>query len=191
MSIRLKQIATAVRKLFLTGAPAFPLILSLGGCASQLQVAGWESLHGPEAQNISSFLIDGQNPSILFAGLSNGLMLKSTDQGKTWATLSTIVADKPIFEIAQHPDDSRKLYAATGGGLFSTEDGGTHWTMLTPVAGANSQPVCRTILIDPWNPSQLYAGLDGHGIFKSADAALTWTTCNNGFADSKLVKSQV
>jgi hypothetical protein len=43
------------------------------------------------------------------------------------------------------------------------------------------------VVIDPITPSTLYAGTEGGGIFKSADAGKTWAAANNGLTDPDIL----
>jgi hypothetical protein len=81
-------------------------------------------------------------------------------------------------------------------GLFRTEDGGKTWDS---VAGFNDHPMRDTwcgggqdgtpngpkmhsINIDPRDPSHLYIGMSGGGVFESTDGGRDWKPLNKGCA---------
>lgn len=55
------------------------------------------------------------------------------------------------------------------------------WTPLGPSGG-----FVRTIVIDPSNPSTVYAGLDRGGVHKTTDGGDTWTRIGTGLASSSV-----
>src|SRR5262249_59065260 len=64
------------------------------------------------------------------------------------------------------------LYAATGGGVFKTTDGGESWA--DGSAGLPSADV-SDVVIDPATPTTLWAATAA-GLAKSTDSAASWTT---------------
>jgi photosystem II stability/assembly factor-like uncharacterized protein len=66
------------------------------------------------------------------------------------------------------PQNSANVYAATGGRVYRSTDGGQTWT-----GGLQIDPRVDALAIDPERTSVLYAGT-GAGVFKSVDAGRTW-----------------
>ncbi len=112
-----------------------------------------------------------------------GGVYKSSDGGLTWTQMINGFGSKEnldILSIAISPAGSNILYAVTsdapfhdnssGRGIFTSIDGGEHWN---PVNNGLSVLNFNSITIDPSNPSLLYAGSDGNGIFKGIDPAPT------------------
>lgn len=145
--------------------------LAVWGCSSPLPTLQWEHTGGPYAQNISSLLIDRDSPATLFAGLSNGELYLSHDNGRTWTVRFSFPHRKQIFQLVQHPEIGSRLYAATEAGLFVSEDAGAQWN---PVPVSGNASACRSLAIDPFDPAMMYAGLDGYGIFRSTDGGTRW-----------------
>ena len=82
-------------------------------------------------------------------------------------------------EIAVHPTDSQHLVAAVyGGGAYISLDGAASWSLVsTPeMTGADA------VVIDPFNPNNIYVGTFAARVFKSPDGGVTWhlsyTGCN-------------
>jgi len=168
----------------------FLFLLSLGGCSTSLQVATWESLNGPEAQQVSALLVDSRNPSILYSCLTTGQVFKSTDRGESWTGGSIIISDT-IHTLVQHPDEGETIFAGTDRGLFKSTNSGADWIALEVFSDLETQPVCRAITIDPWIPLQIYIGMDNYGLARSSDGGKTWNLCNSGLPPAQLVKSHV
>jgi len=94
-----------------------------------------------------------------------------------------------------HASEPGVWYAgASPQSIFRSEDGGDTWQ---PVAGFNDHPMWATwtqagedgtpdgsllhsINVDPRNPSHLYVGLSGGGVFESRDAGAGWRPLNAG-----------
>lgn len=122
---------------------------------------------------------------------------RSQDGGYTWEELS----DGPFESastrrIAVHPQDSRRLFAATGAGLYLSSDGADSWQLVAALTDeaaaqvviwdtdsylARSDAVIITdVAFDPFNPNTLYAAVLQKGVFRSDDGGATWTIAAYG-----------
>ena len=72
--------------------------------------------------------------------------------------------------IAIDPDDGRRVYAATGWGLWRSADRGDTWE---PANQGLTETFSKTLLIDTRQPDRLLAGTAG-GLYVSVDRAATW-----------------
>ena len=141
----------------------------------------WEALWTPEGIWILCLTIDPVTKNI-YAGTAGGdttqiyKVYKSTDSGNTWEeTSGWSTPANSIFDIAVDPSSPNKLYAATGGAIFGSNDYGDNWTPLAII------PFAYTLLIDPNAPNTIYVGsggpyADNGGIYKSTDWGITWAT---------------
>jgi photosystem II stability/assembly factor-like uncharacterized protein len=148
--------------------------------------------------------ISASNPDIVYVGtgeypirgnvsLGDGVF-KSTDAGKTWKPAG-LGDSHQISRVRIHPTDPNTVYVAAMGhvwgpnrerGIFKTTDGGTTWRN---VLFRNDSTGASELVLDPSNPSVMYAGLwqanrtpwklvsggAGSGLFKSTDAGEHWT----------------
>lgn len=121
---------------------------------------------------ILSLAIDNKNPQILYAGTSAGVIIKTTDGGKTWINLKK--ANGPIIGIVfNSANDLNVFFGIFQQGVLETTDGGTTIEDITKKISTTS---VYTIVSDPYNPGILYIGTGG-GIFRRSNDG-TWSALN-------------
>jgi photosystem II stability/assembly factor-like uncharacterized protein len=119
---------------------------------------------------------------------------KTTDGGKTW-TFMGLGETRQIADIVVHPTNPDLVYVASLGhvwapnperGVFRSKDGGKTWEK---ILFRNDSTGVVDLVMDPANPSVLYAGLwqagrtpwllssggGGSGMFKTIDGGDHWT----------------
>jgi len=149
----------------------------------------WTSL-GPSGTVITTLAADPLNPLVLYAGSSDGDILRTSDGGNTW-TLQYRQRSRGVYSIAIDPLDPRVLYAGWGesgvsigffpprGGVLRSTDAGTTWLELEGGPTLSVGPV----VVDPRRPHRIYAG--GHsGFFRSDDRGQTWASLGVGLPRS-------
>jgi uncharacterized protein (TIGR03437 family) len=107
-------------------------------------------------------------------------LLFSTDAGFTWKPLGNLPNPYTPYRsfqtlpISIDPTNSAVFYIAFNGMVFKTADSGRHFSSSVLLPAGYSQEI--TIVIDPSNPSTLYAttAVPG-GMFKSIDGGVTWS----------------
>ncbi|MDX6290446.1 MAG: hypothetical protein QOH42_2245, partial [Blastocatellia bacterium] len=136
----------------------------------------------------------GMGESPIRGNVSHGDgVYKSTDGGKTWKHVG-LEDTRQISRIRVNPKNSDIVYVAAQGhvwapnqqrGVFRSKDGGKTWEKV--LFRSDKAGACD-LIIDPTNPSVLYAGFwevyrkpwtlesggSGSGIFKSTDGGDTW-----------------
>ncbi len=161
----------------------------LTGCAGTSQQGlQWEYTGGPYGQNVSSLLVDQDSPQSLYAGLLNGDLYRSSDEGKTWQKWGNLGRSARIHQLVQNPEKGDILYAATDAGVMVSSTRGRVWRPTGP--DTSGKLACRTLALDLWKPSVLYAGTGGKGLYKTTDGGATWAAINAG-ADSLLGRGDV
>lgn len=138
----------------------------------------------------------GEGENSMRGNVSEGLggMWKSEDAGKTWKNIG-LKDGRHITNIVIHPDDANTLWVGVMGhlfgpnkerGIYKSTDGGKTWKNVLFV---NDQTGCSDLVMEPGNPSVLYAGTwrvirtpyslesggDGSGLWKSTDGGDTWS----------------
>jgi photosystem II stability/assembly factor-like uncharacterized protein len=142
--------------------------------------------------NIVNLVIDPQNPANLIAGISFKGLFRSTDSGENWSVVNGI-GDYMISDIAIAPQSPSVVFAGTNHGVFKSLDGGISWI---PSGNEPEQysalfkavQRCNTtkLAIDPQNPSTVYVGTYGCGVFRSTDAGRRWVAMNEGLTEANI-----
>lgn len=95
-----------------------------------------------------------------------GYLLKTTDGGASWELLDKNL-DSDVHTIVIHPQNSNKIFIATGGhdyrkgtapgkALYSSDDSGATWS---PMAAEFKQEYSVPLALHPENPAVLYAAI--------------------------------
>jgi hypothetical protein len=131
------------------------------------------------------------DPAVLFAGTGEGFgagdgipgtgLYRSGDAGATWRILEKTITFRTVNRLAIARDPSARgryiLLAATGQGLFFSEDLGASWLpgrLKAPGTPPLSEPI-GTVLFHPTDSHRVLAGgLEG-GMWRSEDGGRNWT----------------
>lgn len=100
-------------------------------------------------------------------------LIASSDQGRTWTTLS--LPGKADFHVLR--SSGRQVYGSDSGSgkIMASDDGGHSWASRTPPADVYD------LAIDPETPRHVVAAT-AKGIFSSSDAGGRWKLTNGGLA---------
>lgn len=144
---------------------------------------GWYLPYSPEAGCIRGFAAAGEH---VYAAVEQGGVLVSNDSGETWTMAKGSTGepkDQPAGNVHQDVHSieihGSWLFAATGGGLYRSHDGGAHWEHLYSC-------YCRALAIDPVNHHHVILGpADGvsHNgrIEVTVDNGYTWLPARRAF----------
>jgi photosystem II stability/assembly factor-like uncharacterized protein len=140
---------------------------------------------------VDNLLVDESDPKTLYAGVwqldqTNGGIYISHDEGQTWVS-SPGMEGKSIRSLTQAPSNPKILVAGAIGGVYRTEDGGLHWTQISPEGSGEIHKV-ESIAIDPTDPQIIYAGT-WHLPWKTTDGGTTWHNIKEGLIDDSDVFS--
>lgn len=144
-----------------------------------------------------------KEPDHIYIGSASGGVWESKNGGIEWEPIFDEQTSLAIGAIKINQQNPSEIWVGTGEGnprnsqnsgkgIFRTLDGGKTWTCM----GLIETKVIHRILIDPFNPSTIYAGTAGsawgsnpdRGVFKSTDSGKTWnkilyTNDRSGVAD--------
>jgi hypothetical protein len=130
---------------------------------------------------IQSLAIDPIMPATVYVGTWTGLY-KSTDGGHSWGPLR--LPSYAISQVALDPKNPATVYVVANGFFFSSilksTDGGDHWQFL-PAYTAGDIFAIFSFVIDPQNPSILYAGTNASGIINSPSGIIKSTDGGNSW----------
>jgi len=124
-------------------------------------------------------LVDWYNPTNLYAGTSDGDILRSQTTGVSWEKVKRIDGIA-ITSLVIDPRDSRIVYAGTkSDGIWKTVDSGTTWTQIKKQFGDDYLDARRVVqvVVDPVEANVLY-DVSKYGILRSTDAGDTWKALN-------------
>jgi len=133
-----------------------------------------------------TLIADPSNPATLYMPLGDAYdyggywLKKSTDGGGTWGDAGLYTED--FHSLAVDPVNSANLYAATGSGVLSSNDGGDHWNTVLPQGNVS------LLAIDPTHPAVIYAA-SATGMLKTTDAGVTWSRIGSNLDDILAVAS--
>ncbi len=147
---------------------------------------------------VNCISVSPQNSGIIYIGAACGGVWRSNDYGQTWATSSDNFPSLSVADIAINPIHPDTIYAATGdgygyevdgyhnfwGGLYTagimmSTDSGNTWNTTGFSYLQTDKNLVTQLLIHPTHPNVLLASTR-QGIFRSADAGLTWTNVHPG-----------
>jgi photosystem II stability/assembly factor-like uncharacterized protein len=163
--MRLRTVLTG----FATGS--LLAVVSLASAAP----ATWTRI-GPEGGSLCALAAAPSQPATLYAGLSDGGVFQSVDQGRTWTFAGSGLGrlSRACF-LAVDPARPATVWAGTATGLFLSRNGGATWaargTGLHGPFGLN----VAALAIHPRQPGILWAALLGSGLFKTTDGGATWS----------------
>ncbi|MBK7939515.1 MAG: T9SS type A sorting domain-containing protein [Lewinellaceae bacterium] len=120
--------------------------------------------------NIYSLDIAPANSNVLYAGGESGGLWKTTNKGLNWNLLTINVLHGSFGAVKIHPADPNTVYAATGGKIIKTTDGGDNWTA---VYSENNLWV-NEIAIKSDNPNIVLAASD-QGLLYTNNGGANWT----------------
>ena len=128
------------------------------GKASTAAPAGAPRTDYAATLTVGALAFDRRAPATVYCGTGEGNwwswlgagILRSTDGGTTWSTLCTApFVGQGFYDLIVDPAASRRLFAATNGGLYISTDGGVTWTRrraaatwslsISPAGGATAE----------------------------------------------------
>ncbi len=124
---------------------------------------------------ILDMVIDPITPTNLYAvdfGTPNQGLIKSTNGGYNWSDIDAGSWDTEILRLAIDPQTPTTLYAGTWVGAFKSTDAGENWNEIN--TGLGDYAIIDVLIVNPINPSTLYASKRDSDIYKSIDGGENW-----------------
>lgn len=157
------------------------LYVGLGGQIQKSTDAGatWTVVYtqAVSGYSITAVAVDPFNARNIFAGASNGVILKSDDSGASWKALSGKIFPGAVNEILFHMSDPGFMVVITPTtGIFRSFDRGTVWSDVFSAETIQKYPgilnAGKFISGSRSSSNILYSS--GYGILRSKDNAKTW-----------------
>jgi len=148
---------------------------------------GWYLPYSPEAGCVRGFAFAAGGDRV-YAAVEVGGLLRSDDGGETWRLAGGSSGDPralpeghihpDVHSVAVHPSSPDLIFAPTGGGFYSSEDGGETWEQ-------SYRCYCRAVWANPQDAGNLILGpadsVDRDGrVEKSYDGGKTWGPDSEG-----------
>ena len=151
----------------------------------------WENLTDYKIPNLatSTVAIGTSEPETIYLGtgepfgnldgISGTGIVKSTDDGQSWAYLDSTKGFGDIGRLALNPDDVDNLIVASSRGIYVTADGGSSWKKTFGTESFKDEDSIDATNVQDLNAvpgdfNTLYAGVNNLGIIKSTDGGLSW-----------------
>ena len=149
----------------------------------------WSFPGASRTAHVRSLVFSSMDPRFVYGGVEVGGAIGSSDGGETWSELRQGV-DLDIHTLACAPNDANRLYAATGGGLYRSRNGGAAWerayqglhsTYTVPLA-VHPTDARMVFTAAAKGPPPSWSGPDGAAvvIYRSSDGADTWVPVMEG-----------
>ncbi len=131
---------------------------------------------------VDHILFDASNPQRLLVGAwmldrPDGGVFISEDAGHSWKPVADMQGQS-VRAMTEAPSDPKIFVAGTLKGVYRSQDGGLHWTLISPPASAELHEV-ESVAVDPANPQIMYAGT-WHLPWKTQDGGKTWQSMKQG-----------
>jgi photosystem II stability/assembly factor-like uncharacterized protein len=94
----------------------------------------WSFPSPPHDAHVKAMTIDPRDPNVIYAGVEQGDLLKTTDGGATWRVKDdyskpTDWTYRDIHQVMVHPENSNEVYMSTGMGVYRSYDAGETWEL--------------------------------------------------------------
>ena len=140
---------------------------------------------------VDNIFVDASDTKTLVVGVwkvdeRGGGIYISHNAGISWTPVPDMEGQS-VRALAQAPSNPKLYVAGTVGGVYRSEDGGTHWAQMSP-AGSTGLHEGESVAIDPVDTNTIYAGT-WHLPWKTTDGGAHWTNVKEGLIDDSDVFS--
>jgi photosystem II stability/assembly factor-like uncharacterized protein len=161
----------------------------------------WSFPSPPFLAHTKTMTIDPRDPNVIYAGVEQGDLFKTTDGGRSWFVIDdyskpTDWTYRDIHLVVVHPENSNELYMTTGMGLYRSYDAGLTWELIVDNSFAIGYP--DHMIISPLDGNTMFMAGAGENpgvwqeshhanttIARSRDRGVTWTDASVGLAEDR------
>lgn len=151
---------------------------------------------GPKITNavatytILQLAFDPQDHNVMYAATKENGMIYTLDGANTWQQPNTLNTGR-VNAVAIDPKQKCTLYAASGNKIFKSDNTcGRDWQQI--FFDPRTEKSFTQLIIDWYNPTNLYAGTSDGDIFRSKDSGVSWQVVKrvDGISITSLVMNQ-
>lgn len=166
--------SSSQRELVLTSPMGDPTLFGIETSTSRRKTL-YSSSPGQEEIEISRIEVAPSNNTVLYVGTGNPFLVEkheppfsgagiliSNDQGRSWERDSGVFGTRGVIDISIHPNRASTCIVATGNGVFTTNNSGSHWKVVEELP---KDGTIRTIAYSPQEGNTIIAGSDSKGFF--------------------------
>lgn len=90
----------------------------------------WKDTYTESGKSLKTIDIDPFNTQMVYIGISDGRLLRSSDGGYQWSVLKSF--DSSVNQVLINPKDSKKIYIGLkSNGVYKSDDNGGNWRDIT------------------------------------------------------------
>lgn len=135
---------------------------------------------GLTTDNVLAALVHPADPARILVGTGAGEVYRSADGANSFAAATTSLGIANVLDLAGDPLDDQIVLAATEDGFYRSTDGGDTWTESS--TGLTERRLVA-VEVDPADPTHLFVGTNGGGVFQSSNDGASWTALNAGLSN--------
>lgn len=167
-----------------SGLTLLVLLCGLTACASNTGIFGggrWQT-GALQTEHLQALAVDPNHLQHLYAGDARDGVFVSVDTGQTWQGGSAGLPLPLAINALAFDTQGTRLFAATSHALFVSTDFARHWSQVESApAGA-----WTALAFDANAPRVVYAASATRGLYRSADAGVSWTQSGSDLPDVPL-----
>ncbi len=141
----------------------------------------WKFFHPPfYGGHIHGIAFHPERPGQVLAGVEQGALLYSNDNGESWGEALT---GYDLHRIAYDPSNPEHVLAGAGEGLLQSHDSGNTWNMIPEMKGK----YVHGIAFDSFHVGRVYIYADDEHspLYRSDDGGATWHSIGKGLPTAK------
>jgi hypothetical protein len=160
------------------GAPSNLAYSTTGGASWQHPSSITGTIVNPN--QVRAVAVDPTNPNTLYAGNNCCHILKSTDGGATWSSLSTPGGTFNVNAFSVSPTNPSIVYAATSAGVLKSTDSGMTWAFFNTGLPSTNMNAIAVSLTDPNLVVVGSATFVQSPVFLTTNGGTSWTNFSHG-----------
>lgn len=136
----------------------------------------WTS-YGPDGGPVYDIVADPTTANVFYSATRAGAY-KTTTGGNNWVKINNGITVNSINSLAHHQSSTNIVYAGGLASVFKTTDGGLNW--INSSTGLPIDSLIINLSMAPLSSDTIYLSTQLDGIYKTTNAAATWSPANAG-----------